>query len=168
MMFETVSPGADLHERNGRRPGARGPSINAGHLDLAAVTEAAWATLIEANRPPSLFRYSSGVCRMERDADWAPLIRELTVDRLRHELARVADWFTETRGRTRDALPPLHVVRDMLARADPPLPLLGRLVEVPVFAPDGRLIDLGLSVAALPLPDGAGGTSCTVIQGTSP
>ncbi len=37
------------------------------------------------------------------------------------------------------ALPPVHVVRDLLARPNPPLPILTRIVHVPVFAPDGML-----------------------------
>src|SRR5262249_4527874 len=43
-------------------------------------------------------------------------------------------------GGVHDALPPLHVIRDMLARPDPPLPVLERIVQAPVFAPDGTVL----------------------------
>jgi hypothetical protein len=41
----------------------------------------------------------------------------------------------------RDALPPIHVVRDLLAEPAPPLPVLTRIVEAPTFLPDGTLVD---------------------------
>src|SRR5262249_19334649 len=56
-------------------------------------------------------------------------------------LARSAWWFNETEGGGfHDALPPPHVVKDMLARPDPPLPVLERIVHAPVFASDGTLV----------------------------
>ena len=68
-------------------------------------------------------------------------MRHLNEHRFRHKLARVAQWYKH-QGRKRarvDAMPPLAVVRDMLAEPDPPLPVLTRLVHAPIFAPDGSL-----------------------------
>src|SRR5262249_15898719 len=68
-----------------------------------------------------------------------PFIRLLTPDRLRYVLARVARWFVENERGRRSAYPPMAVVRDMLSHPDPPLPVLKRMVEAPVFGPDGTL-----------------------------
>lgn len=119
------------------------PAINAGTLDLPRIAEEVWVALGEANRPPGIFRYGGFPARIETDDHGAPVIRVLTHDRLRHLLARVADWYTLRRAKgemvRRPALPPVHVVRDLLARPDPPLPILTRIVEAPVFAADGSL-----------------------------
>ncbi len=75
--------------------------------------------------------------RLEWDDDENLAARELTQDRLRHELARVANWVS---GKDAEpAKPPLDVVRDMLATPNPPLPVLQRITDVPVFAPDASL-----------------------------
>lgn len=119
------------------------PTINAGTLDLPLIAGEAWAALQEANAPPFLFRYGGLPGRIETGDDGGPMIRIITQDRLRHILARVADWYTLRRPKSemirRPALPPIHVVRDMLARPDPPLPILTRIVEAPIFAADGTL-----------------------------
>jgi putative DNA primase/helicase len=120
-----------------------GPSIDAGDLDLPRATERAWKALEEANEPPFLFRRGGGTpSRLEGGSDQAPpTLEPLNQDRLRFHLARAAKWTVRTKRGTRPALPPLHVVRDMLARPDPPLPPLIRIVSAPVFATDGRLLD---------------------------
>ncbi len=121
------------------------PAINAGTLDLPRIAGEAWAALKEANTHPFIFRYGGLPAWIETDDHGAPIIRVLTQDRLRHILARLADWYTLRRAKNggemirRPALPPVHVVRDLLARPDPPLPILGRIVEAPVFAADGSL-----------------------------
>ncbi|MBU1675595.1 hypothetical protein KKA85_07415, partial [bacterium] len=69
----------------------------------------------------------------------APVLEELTVQRLRHELARAAHFYIHVNDRAVEVLPPKALVEDVLATPDPPIPLLRRIVEVPVFAPDGTL-----------------------------
>lgn len=131
---------ADLNALPREDPAERLPWINAQTQDLPVVAEAAWAALLDANDLPFLFRYGGIPARIERDDDGAPVVRPLTPDRLRHVLARIARWYTATRkGDRAPALPPMHVVRDMLASPDPPLPILTRIVEAPVFTPDGSL-----------------------------
>jgi len=119
------------------------PRINAGDLDLPRASEAAWGALLAANEPPFIFRYGGLPARIEAADDGTPIVRLVTQDRLRHALARIARWCITKRIKEQSievsALPPLHVVRDMLARPDPPVPVLGRIVEAPVFAPDGTL-----------------------------
>jgi hypothetical protein len=43
-------------------------------------------------------------------------------------------------GRAEDARPPDAVCQDMLASPHYPLPVVTRIVEAPVFAPDGSLV----------------------------
>ena len=64
----------------------------------------------------------------------------LTEDRLRYHLARVASWYKWTRNRRESTFPPMPVVKDMLARPDPPLPRLTRIIEAPMFGKDSELI----------------------------
>jgi len=67
----------------------------------------------------------------------------VALDSMRHILARVALWVRIKRddgGETRSiVLPPPHVVRDVLATPNPPLPILARIVEAPTFAANGTL-----------------------------
>ena len=130
------------------------PSIDAGNQDLPVVTAAAWEALTAANDPPRLFRYGGLPMRLERDDDERPLLRNLTEDRLRHELARAADWYRVRKGNDgferKPAYPPIAVVRDVLARADVEYPVLNTIVEAPIFAPDGSLhTTLGYQPASL-------------------
>jgi len=121
------------------------PSIDASCQDLRVVTTQAWDALLQANTANAfVFRYGGIPVRIERTDKDAPVVRELTPDRTRHELARVALWHTykeDRKGRTvrKPAKPPMDVVRDVLATPDPPLPVLTRVVEAPVFAADGSL-----------------------------
>jgi putative DNA primase/helicase len=118
------------------------PRIDAGDLDLPRVAEATWEALQADNAVPYVFRYGGLLSRIEEDEEHAVIVRPVTVDRLRHILARIADWYARGgKGKRQEApaLPPLHVVKDMLARPDPPLPVLARIVHAPVFGPAGRL-----------------------------
>jgi primase-like protein len=71
------------------------PSINAGIQDLSVVTDKAWDALCHANDPPRLFLFGGLPIRIDNDENGAPVVRELTPDRLRHEIARAAKWFKE-------------------------------------------------------------------------
>ena len=112
-----------------------------GHLpDVAPL---AWRALVAANDPPQLYAFGDSLARLERDEDARPLVRPLTEQRLRYELARAATWVKQD-GRTRNnkrVPPPLDVVRDLLADPAPPLPRLRRIVECPTFARDGAIVE---------------------------
>lgn len=113
------------------------PTIYADCQDLRVVTTPCWTAIVLANENPRFFRYMGTPSRLEWDDDENLAARELTQDRLRHELARVANWVS---GKDAEpAKPPLDVVRDILATPNPPLPVLQRITDVPVFAPDASL-----------------------------
>jgi len=123
---------------------SRLPEIDAKDLDLPTITQKAWDAVLRANNPPFLFRFAGLPSRIEMDDDGNLTIRALTQDRLRHVLARVVNYFAvryvKKIPQKYPALPPIHVVKDMLAQADPPLPVLTRVVEAPIFACDATLI----------------------------
>ncbi|RMF86536.1 MAG: DUF3854 domain-containing protein [Nitrospinota bacterium] len=121
------------------------PAIPADDGDLPKVTQQAWDALLAANNPPFLFRYGGLPVRIEYDDKKRPIAREITPDRLRHVLARVAFWYRYVLDKkTKEvscvpALPPMPVVKDVLAMPDLALPILTRIVEAPVFTPDGTI-----------------------------
>lgn len=120
------------------------PWIDAACQDLRVITAHAWDALRAANEPaPFIFRFGGLIVRLERDDHGVLLPVELTSDRLRHVLARCANFYKEVDagdGRRRVIVrPPAYVVQDVLATPDPPLPMLRRIADVPVFAADGSL-----------------------------
>src|SRR5262249_2236313 len=132
----------------GRAPGESpgdGPGPRAARGARPGGTAEAGAAPQAANRPPRLFRYGGLLTRIEADDEGRPFPRTVTEERLRGILARAADWFKVTKdpetGEKREtpALPPLHVVKDVLATPNLPLPVLVGITEGPVFAGDGPL-----------------------------
>jgi putative DNA primase/helicase len=77
--------------------------------------------------------------RVELDDYLRPVLRELTAARLRHELAQLARFFKMRGKHEYDTYPPNHLIEDMLATPNPPLPVVTRVTECPTFAPDGTL-----------------------------
>ena len=70
------------------------PLMHADDGDLAGLTNRSWSLLFAANTPPWLYRCGAGLAWVERDGDGRPAPRPITEDRLRHALARLADWRT--------------------------------------------------------------------------
>src|SRR5262245_28049619 len=115
------------------------PRIDARDFNLVRVTEAAWQALKAANKPPFVFRYGDSLALIGPDENGASVVRLMNETGLRHVLARIAQWYKVTRMGEVDALPPMHVIKDMLVQSDGHLPVLARIVETPVFASDGSL-----------------------------
>jgi hypothetical protein len=104
--------------------------------DLA---EQSWVLLVAANEPPRLFVSGGRPVRVERDDDGFPILQPWTVERTLFELSYVADWLRPTMTGWKPVGPPYPVAKQVLATPEMPLPSLVRLVEAPVFAPDGTL-----------------------------
>jgi hypothetical protein len=122
------------------RPSAGLLRINLVNGDLAQLTEEAWEAIKSSNNPPTLFRYGGMPVRVESDDNGTPISRELTESRLRHYLARNAEWGRIGKDDEFISMPPpIHVVRDVLASPNPELPVLVRIVESPIIAADGTL-----------------------------
>jgi len=122
--------------------------IDAGECNLERVSTQAWTAIERLNDPPSLFRHSERLVRLEpgtSEGSRLPVLKALNHSLLRYEAARAATWYRrEGDGRnTREdeVIPPLSVIQDMLAYpiTRVPLPILEHIVETPVFAPNGTL-----------------------------
>jgi hypothetical protein len=122
---------------------ARKPRIILNVQHLPTFNEKCWEAMRLANDPLKYFRHGGIPVRLENDDRGALIIRPLTPERARYELANAAEWIKFKGGKKRrtvsSAIPPLDVIKDWLATPDPPLPVLERIVEVPVFASDGTL-----------------------------
>ncbi|HWQ32559.1 MAG TPA: hypothetical protein VNQ79_06730 [Blastocatellia bacterium] len=117
------------------------PVIDVSVKDLAKLTAQAWAALEQRNDPPFIFLRAGLPVRLEHDDTGNLITRELDKDRMKHELARAAQWKLNASHprRARQSKPPNDVVADVLATPEMPLPRLSRIVQAPVFAPDGNL-----------------------------
>ena len=123
------------------------PQIDAGIRDLETLSEQAWAAVTALNQPPFMFQHGGRPVRLERDLKGNLVLRELTLERLRHEADRAAYWYRRERSgetwKMLDAAPPKDIIADMLAYPAErlPLPYLERISLSPTFAPDGTLLD---------------------------
>jgi hypothetical protein len=117
--------------------------------DLDEITRRAWAAIHTGNTPPLLFLYGSAPSRIEKDDEEQRLrLVPLTPDRLRFHAAKLARWtklkpvpFTKKADWRRvECRPPMDVIFNMLAAPEIPLPILSRIVEVPVFSDRGTLV----------------------------
>jgi putative DNA primase/helicase len=138
------------------------PVLHADDADLDRISNAAWEVLQGSNiNPVSIFRVGSVPSRLETDDDGTPVIRPLTVERLRQEMAVRACWYKglgliallDALGevapgsedwdglhkKNSNARPPRDVIQNMLAMPEIPLPVLERIVEAPVYGPDGTV-----------------------------
>lgn len=119
------------------------PRIDADDQELKQVATAAWTALLLANDPPILFRTGGSMRWLEHDDRGMPISQEVKETRMRYRLGRVASFYRRQTIEGEEfqvpALPPLHVVQDVLATPDPPLPILGRILGAPVFGADGTL-----------------------------
>ena len=139
--YRPDATGVETHKsqvRSGKTVLAR-MLIDAGDLDLPRVSAHALKALQDANDPPRLFRYGGLPVRVEHDETDLPELQRLSDDRLRHELARAAYWFKQTEEGDRPALPPKHVVADLLASPSLDLPRLTAIIRAPAFTADGEL-----------------------------
>jgi putative DNA primase/helicase len=115
------------------------PAIDVANEDVPIVAEQAWDALLAANDPPVIFRQGTPI-RLEHDPKTGIHAVEVNANRWRYHLARAANFVRiDAKENCEPTVPPVWLVEDMLARPDPPLPPLTRIVEVPVFAPDGTL-----------------------------
>jgi hypothetical protein len=138
------------------------PVLHANDADLDRISNAAWEVLQGSNiNPVSIFRVGSVPSRLETDDDGTPVIRPLTVERLRQEMAVRACWYkglgvialldalgevapgsedwNGLHKKNSNARPPRDVIQNMLAMPEIPLPVLERIVEAPVYGPDGTV-----------------------------
>jgi hypothetical protein len=138
------------------------PVLWADDPDLDRISNAGCDVLQTSNiNPVTIFRVGSVPSRLETDDDDSPVIRALTVERLRQEMAVRACWYkglgveqlrdrlsgavpgdddwTEAHKKNSNARPPRDVIQNMLAMPELPMPVLERIVQAPVYGPDGTV-----------------------------
>jgi putative DNA primase/helicase len=96
--------------------------------------------LLASNDPPWLFRTAARLVWIDRDDAGAPFVRPLDEDRMMHALARIGDWRrVNAKGESYQVHPPLRVVKNLLATANPAVPVLAGIVAAPIFGRDGTI-----------------------------
>jgi hypothetical protein len=116
------------------------PIIDVQEGDLAVVADQAWRAVERMNVPPRLFRNESGIVEIPRSGSELA-IGPVGAHRLHHELVRMALWLKRTKhgNLTVRSRPPRDLVDDMLARVDPPLPLLKGVRTGPYVTAEGAI-----------------------------
>jgi hypothetical protein len=120
---------------------ARLPDITISGRQLREQTDAALRALEAANTPPSIFIRAGELVRLIADETGKPVISVFNDAALRSRLTRVANFFKATNGGPSPVAPPAVVVKDILALGKWDFPPLSNVVEVPVLASDGKIID---------------------------
>ncbi len=115
--------------------------LRADEGDLARAVDRAWSVLLASNRTPWLFRAGGLPSWVVPDDEGRPMVAPITDERLRHVLARLANWRRQdSRGDIVPAHPPMSQVKSLLATPDPALPVLAGIVTTPVFGRAGVLL----------------------------
>ena len=122
-------------------PAAPLPVLRADEGNLRRATDRAWSAILASNRTPWLFRLGGLPNWVTPDDEGRPVAATVSEERLRHMLAKLADWRKVTaKGETIPAPPPTGVVKSLLATPDPGLPILAGIVTTPVFGRGGVLL----------------------------
>jgi hypothetical protein len=117
------------------------PIVRADEGNLKNATDRAWHAILASNRTPWLFRLGGLPSWVTPDDEGRPVAATVTDERLRHMLAKLADWRKLiAKGETISAPPPYSVVESLLATPDPGLPVLAGIVTTPVFGRGGVLL----------------------------
>lgn len=128
-----------------RRTKSQLPQIDVSRQDLTQHRQQAWKALKSALRSkPQVFSLAQRLVRVTCDPRNGPTIEHLTADTLRNLMAEMAIWYrprpgTSGEAQREPAYPPIVVMKAMLADIDPQIPQLERIVEVPIFGPDGTI-----------------------------
>ncbi len=104
---------------------------------LPTLNSLCWEAIKQQNDPPVMFLHGTQIVRVSRHPETQKAwLQEVTADILRHELSRWAHWHKD---KMKLVKPPIEIIKDVLATKDMPLPVLRRVVSVPVFGQSGKL-----------------------------
>ena len=117
------------------------PTARADEGNLDRATARAWGLVLSANRSPWLFRLGGEPSWVVPDDDGRPVAVTVREERLRHMLAKLADWRKATaKGDLVPTPPPTGLVKSLVATPDPALPVLAGIVTAPVLGRGGVLL----------------------------
>lgn len=118
--------------------------------DLAFVTELAWNGLLKVNKKKEkYFRFANEFVRLETADMGKPFFRLIKLPEVTYETAKTIWWYdimnvAEKKGdepiwEEYQCRPDKDILVNMLATPDKQLPVITRIVEVPVYGPDGGI-----------------------------
>jgi hypothetical protein len=141
------SPAPSAADSPAEEPASSPLAVNVKNRQLRNMTREALETLQRNNEPPHLFARSGRLVQVVLNEWGRPVLRDFSVDSLRGELSRSANYVAKTIGangkpKVLNRLPPLDVVKDILAL--PPfawgVPVVEAIIEVPCLRPDGSIL----------------------------
>ena len=115
------------------------PVIQISNRFMRDISAESWGVIESDNQPPTHFQRAGLLVDLTQDDNGQPTIRTLDKAAFLGILDRIADFMKETKEGPRPTRPPSHVVADMMATKNIPLPILLGIVEAPVFDASGRL-----------------------------
>lgn len=113
------------------------PQIVASNRQMRDVVEDAWASLVDANEPPVIFRRGGLIADVVQNDLGDPQIRNVDKRMLKARLARVANFISVDANGTKQAQPPSYILDDMMVATNPPLPLLKGIIHAPIYSAEG-------------------------------
>lgn len=119
--------------------------INVTKLDMREVIKPTWDAVIACNNPPSLFRRDKVLMQLQF-IDGKASLRPVDQPIMRHIITSSCVYLEDHNRQGRIVPEPLlkpdaAIVEDMRSAIDDRVQPLDRIVQVPVFAPDGTLLD---------------------------
>jgi len=122
-------------------------NVNGGGPLVDIGTDSAGRRIVRPrSNPPALFARGGAIVTITRDDDGRLFARVLDKDGLTHFLGRMIRFINEVRQGDivveKPVTPPEKLVRDLLAKPEPPLPILDRIVATPIVAPSGAIHDV--------------------------
>jgi hypothetical protein len=118
------------------------PTIVVNNNQLDKVSTDAYAALIAANNPPSVFNRGGRLCRIAMDDRGRPTIRPVAEADMRQMLSRSADFVRLGPNKKASAVfPPVAIGNNILAQDRyPGIPTLVGIVETPMLRPGGSIL----------------------------
>jgi len=118
------------------------PDIVVNNRQLSAILSDTWNALVTANEPPSLFRRANHLLRIKvsssEDKAYPYILDEVDIFGL---LIRSAQWVRTTETGISDSYPPHDIARDITREIDERIPWFDAVVQTPVFAGNGTLLN---------------------------
>jgi len=147
------SAGKILHQAacNANRKGKY--KVHAKDPDLDKATGRAWAALLKSNeKNKRYFRLGGVPVRLETTDLGRPIFHSIGQSEMIHETAKVIWWYTVRQQKKKElegdaepewlenqCRPDREIVANMLATPDKELPIVTRIVDTPVYGPDGAI-----------------------------
>jgi hypothetical protein len=118
------------------------PAIDFYDKQLREVTDKARSALEAANKQPKIFSRCGDIVRIKLDEKSRPSVQVLDEAIMIARLSRTANWFDHDKhGNKKGAFPPREVARSVLKTLGGCFQPLAGITGVPVFRPDGSLLE---------------------------